>query len=330
MINEVASPSLFAPDCLFVVPDASLYLPKANKASAEGAELAKAITGIDFTSVSLVLTATIGQAPKKSPLVDAAAAASAWTWLPCPEPPKPWDQTRVSTGERRVLEGLIRRVAPAVLANADAVECLIEAYGFRPRELAQAASRLALSGEITREAVRAQAGPGESPIKGIEDLLIARDRAGAARFFATLAAGGILVDWHNEPIDAAGWGPLLGGLLGRMLRQSLALRGHAASSGLTGELEVRRCAAERWYQKRFKDGILPRLQTAINASADSPLAGLSPWQLHRAFRLAAAIKTSDAIQALAALDRWGLARVHTRDEAVTLASAALLKLLSAA
>lgn len=315
---------------MFIVPDAALYLPKANKPSAEGAELARDIAGIDFTSVSLVLTATIGQAPKKSPLVDAAAAAGAWTWLPCPEPPKPWDQTRVSTGERRVLEGLIRRVAPAVLANADAVEGLIEAYGFRPRKLAQAAARLALSGEITREAVRAQAGPGESPIKDIEDLLIARDSAGAARFFATLASGGILVDWHNEPIDVAGWGPLLGGLLGRMLRQSLALRGHAASCGLAGELDVRRCAADRWYQKRFKDGILTRLQAAIDAAADSPLAGLSPWQLHRAFRLAAAIKTTDAIQVLAALDRWGLARVHTRDEAVTAASAIAVGLVNAA
>jgi len=325
----MASPSLFAPDRLFVVPDASSYLPKANKPSAEGAELAGTIAGIDFTSVSAVLTSTVGQEPKKSPLVDAMRAIGAWTWLPCPEPPKPWDQTRVSTGERRVLEGLIRRIAPAVLGHSDAVEALVEAYGFRPRELAQAAARLVISGEITRAAVLAQAGPGESPIKQIEDILIARDGPAAARFFAILAGGGMLVDWHNEPIDAAAWGPLLGGLLGRMLRQSLAVRGHAQRCGLVGELDVRCCAADRWYQKRFKDGILPRLQTDIDASGDSPLGGLSAWQLHRAFRLAAAIKTADAIQALAALDRWGLARLHTRDDAVTTASAIVLKLLSA-
>jgi hypothetical protein len=228
--------------------------------------------------------------------------------LPLPETPKPWEEVRVSPAQRAVLVGLIRRVAPAVAANQDAVDAHCEGYGFRPRELAQAAERLALAGDISAEAARQQLGAGESSLGEIEKALIDRDSARLARFFAVLAAGGNLVDWWGEAVDTDRMGPRLAGTIGRLLRQALAVRGHAARLQLTPELERKRCAARGWYQRTFRAQLAPKLKADIEAVPDSPLAKMTDWQLHRAFRLAAPYADAELLTALGALAQSGAER----------------------
>ena len=74
--------------------------------------------------------------------------------------------------QRRVLADVVARVAPGLAGNDEVVDALCEAYGFRPRELAQAAERLALAGEVN-----AADGPGAG---GGRRVPAPGDRGGAA------------------------------------------------------------------------------------------------------------------------------------------------------
>ncbi|MGV8041840.1 MAG: hypothetical protein AB2L07_17855 [Thermoanaerobaculaceae bacterium] len=109
---------------------------------------------------------------------------------------------------------------PDLKLPPETVEALCEAYGFKPRALVQAASRLALGGELTPEAVRAQAGPGECSPREIEDLLINRDGRALALLLARLSTGAALVDWQGEALDPGETGAFLVRMLGRLLRQA--------------------------------------------------------------------------------------------------------------
>jgi hypothetical protein len=306
LTQELVNRSLFAADRLVLVPDAASYL--ATQASETiAAELAGAIASFAFTGVSLVLAATVKQEPA-GPLADAIAARGELRWLPLPDPPKPWDEVKLSVAQREVLGALLERSAPAVLADAETVEALFATYGFSPRKLVQAAESLAASGEISPEAVRVQAGPGEASLRDLEDAIAACDRRGAARFFGVLAAGGRLVGWRGETIDDDKEGVTIAGFVGRLARQSLAVRAHARRAGLASELDGRRCQDRGWYPRVFKPRLAVRLAAEIDATPASPVAGLSPWLLHRAFRSAAWYEDQALVATLAGLDAAGYGR----------------------
>jgi hypothetical protein len=111
------------------------------------------------------------------------------------------------------------------------------------------------------------------------------------------------------------------------LRQALAVRAHAARAGLAVELDPRRCGGHDWYPRTFKPRLHPRLAEEIEATPDSPLAGMTPWQLHRAFKLGAVYSDRELIAALAGL---GASRAERARGAAALAalSAPLLALLN--
>jgi hypothetical protein len=94
---------------------------------------------------------------------------------------------------------------------------------------------------------------------------------------------------------------VLASTVGRLLRQALAVRGHAARVGLAGELDPKRCGGKDWYPRTFKPRILAPLSKDIEETSDSPLVGMTPWQLHRAFRLGAVYRDDELITALARL-----------------------------
>ena len=298
LVQELASPSLFASERLLIVADSGSY--RSAGGQGEGATLAQALTSLSLSDVTLLLTAVVKSAPA-GPVVEAVQARGEVRFLALPETPKPWEEARVSTAQRLLLVSVIARVAPALADQREVVDALCEAYGFRPREMAQAAERLLLTGETSAAAVRAQAGVGECTLRSLEEVLLNRDAARFARFAGVLASGGALTDWRGEVVAPDRVAMVLVSTLGRLLRQALAVRGHAARAGLSGELEPRRCAGRGWYSQTFKSGLLPVLSEDIEATPASPVSSMTPWQLHRAFRLAAAYSDAELVSALGGL-----------------------------
>lgn len=329
LLRELISPSLFASARLIVVRDVSPYFEDQPDRGAEIAALAETIRRVQATDITLILT-TVAKSEPKGTLADAVREAGQVRFLPLPATPKPWEEVRVSHEQHGVLEAVIRRVAPRLLDSADVVEALIESYGFKPRELAQAASRLVLGGEISADAVRAQAGVAECSAKDLEGVLIRRDPRVAVRFLARLAAGGHLIDWWGKDVPPEKTGAVLGGALGRLLRQALAVRAHARRCGLEGELDPRRCGRHDWYFGPFKTRLFPLLDKDIESVPDSPLAGVKMWAMHHIFRLAAGYEDEALLAALAALTDSGVERERRRDQVLAMLSTVIVGLITSA
>lgn len=298
LVQELATPSLFAPERLLVVVSALPYLKKGS--AEEGEVLAHALSSLPLRDVTLVLTA-VTKDPPEGPVVDAARSRGEVRFLALPEEPKPWEDVRASKAQRPVLASLVARVAPELADQREVVDALIEVYGFRPRALAQAAERLLLSGEPTAAAVRDQAGAGECTLRDLEEALLARETTRFVRLAGVLASGGVLTDWRGEAVGPERTAMVLASTFGRLLRLALAVRAHAIRAGLETELEPKRCAGGGWYTKTFKPKLYPRLSADVDSTPGSPAEGRTAWQMHRAFRLAAAYSEAEMIEALARL-----------------------------
>jgi len=298
LVQELASPSLFASARLVVVNDASQLLTAGRRREAE--DLAGGLASLPLADVTLVLCAVAPSAPSGA-LADAVGARGEVRFLAVPEPPKPWEEGRVSQPQRRMLAELVARTAPGLAGNDEVIDALCEVYGFRPRELVQAARRLVLAENASADEVRAQVGAGECQLRDLEDALQQRDARRFARFAGALDAGAVLAGWRGEAIAPDGYGRVMASTIGRLVRQALAARGHAVRSGFAGELDPKRCAARDWYPRTFKRKILPRFAKDVEELPDSPLAGMTPWQLHRAFRLGSAYGDGELVDALARL-----------------------------
>jgi hypothetical protein len=305
LVQELASPSLFASERLLVVMDAGPYLAAGRQA--EGEAFTRALTSLPLRDVTLLLTAVVKTAPT-GPVVEAVQGRGEVRFLALPETPKPWEEGRVSKAQRLLLASVVARVAPALAGQREVVDALCEAYGFRPRELAQAAERLLLMGESSAAAVRAQAGVGECTLRELEEVLLQRDSARFARFAGILASGGVLTDWRGEAVAPDRTPMVLVSTLGRLLRQALAVRGHAVRAGLSDELEPRQCSSKSWYNQTFKPRLLPPLSADIEGTPGSPVDSMTPWQLHRAFRLGAAYSNAELVEALGCLTGSGAER----------------------
>lgn len=305
LVQELASPSLFASERLLVVVDAGPYLAAGHQA--EGEALTRAVTSLPLRDVTLLLTAVVKTAPT-GPIVEAVRGRGEVRFLALPETPKPWEEGRVSKAQRLLLASVVAGVAPALAGQREVVDALCEAYGFRPRELAQAAERLLLTGEPTADAVRAQAGLGECTLRELEEALLQRESARFARFAGVLASGGVLTDWRGEAVAPDRIPRVLVSTLGRLLRQALAVRGHAVRAGLSDELEPRRCSSKSWYNQTFKPRLLPALSGDIEGTPGSPADGMTPWQLHRAFRLGASYSDAELVEALGRITGSGAER----------------------
>jgi hypothetical protein len=319
LVQELATPSLFSPQRLLLVTSAGAYVAPGRRGEAD--PLAQALETLPLADVTLLLAA-VATTPPSGALAEIVAARGQVRFLALPEAPKPWEETRVSPAQRRVLASVVERTVPALAGESEVVEALAEVYGFRPRALAQAAEQLLLGGDISAAAVRASAGAGECPIRELEESLLERNGARFARFAGVVSSRGTLTDWRGEPVAADRATVVLAGTLGRLVRQALAVRGHAVRAGLVQELEPKRCARRGWYTQVFKPRLCPMLAADIEATPASPLAGLTPWQLHRAFRLAAAYSDAKLVTVLA-----GLAESRVERERGPAAMAALSTLV---
>lgn len=328
LAGDLVSPSLFASARLLVVRDAAAVLE--GKDRDRGKRAAEALLACLKSSwdrdTSLLLCVTSSSEPR-GVLADFVRAHGAVTWMPLPAPPKPWEDVRLSEEQRRTLKRLLERTVPPILAHPEVVEVLLDHFGFKPRQLVQAAERVLLAGQLDAQQLRAELGPPERSIEEVEKALLERDRKRLARFLATLLAGGELVNWRGERISPGGVAPVLGATLHRLLRNALAMREVARRAGLAGELDPRRCAAPRWYATTFQKRLHPLLERQIGAEAGCELADASLWQRHRAFRLAAAYSDGELRRALAALSRWIPEREREGSAALAIFSEVLLSLV---
>lgn len=306
LVQELVNPSLFATARLVVVPDATALVEASGKET-NSETLTEALRALAFDGVSLLLAAATGGKPGGE-LAEVVVERGELRWLPLPEQPKPWDDFLLTPAQRGVLRDLLGRQVPAVLEHDDVVEALLQAHGFRPRELVQAAEGLLASGEMTAEAVRRRAGPGEIELRALEDILIARDEAAAARLFAVLSVGGPLVGFRGEVIEGDRRAGTLVSFLGRVLRQALAVRALARTAGAEKELDGKKTSGKWWYPRTFKSGVYPKLHEAAVEAAPNPIESLSAWQLHRVFKVAAGFSDESLLDALAALARSGAER----------------------
>jgi len=280
------------------VADARSYLDADRQTEAEA--LAGALTSLPLGDVTLLLLTVAKEAPT-GPVTEAVQKRGEVRFLALPERPKPWEDIRVSPGQRRVLASVVARVAPALAGQNEVVDALCEAYGFRPRELAQAAERLLLGGEVSAAGVRDQAGAGDCSLRDLEEALLARTSQRFVRLAGIVASGGMLTDWWGKVVAPDRAAMVLASTFGRLLRHALAVRGHAARAGLSAELKADRCSGTRWYNQAFQPRLYPLLAADIDATPGSPAEGRSSWQLHRSFRLAAAYSEAELIEALARL-----------------------------
>jgi hypothetical protein len=313
LVQELVNRSLFSPARLVVVPNGAPYFSTRGEERGWAEVLANALGPLPLGDATLLVTAAVAQEPK-GPLAEVFRSRGELRYLALPPPPKPWEERIVvSEAQRALLGRIVQRVAPEVARHPEAVKELCEAYGFKVRELALAAERLAVAGEFTPEAVRAQAGVGDCSVQRLESAIIERDRGAVTALLGRLSAGGSLVDWRGEAVDAGGVGPVLTGMLGRLARLGLAMRCHAQRCGLGKELDADRCRAQFWYGSTYKKRLHDQLMADAESAGSSPVAGMSPWPAHRSFRVAAAYDDAELVELLDGLARAGVERSPARE-----------------
>lgn len=312
---ELRSPSLFAPRRLLVLPEVRSWLdatapPGAGRAAPApdlGPLTALLEEGLD-DSVALVLGAWCGREPK-GPLAKQAAAAGGLRWIPLPPPPKPWDEVAVSAEQAQVLQRVVDRASGDVRFERDAVRLLLERLGFAPRLLDQEVRKLATASggaTVDEDLVRRLVFPRERSLEVVRDALLDRDPRPVADLLAVARAGLIVRDWRGQAIEADRVATIVVTQLSGLVAQLLYLRRAAAAAGLGDELRPGLRREPRFYGRRFKGGLAPRLEAFLDRDAPSPLRPasgkpVSTWILGQLFAGAAEYEDVELTDSLAHL-----------------------------
>ncbi len=312
---ELRSPSLFAPRRLLVLPDVRAWLdttapPGAGRAAPApdvGPLTALLEEGLDG-SMALVMGAWCGREPKGA-LAKLAGAAGSLRWIPLPPPPKPWEDVAVSAEQARVLERVVDRAAGGVRFERDAVRLLLERLGFAPRLLDQEVRKLVTASggaAVDEDLVRRLVFPRERSLEVVRDALLDRDPVPVADLLAAAEAGLIVRDWRGQAMEAERVGSIVVTQLSGMVAQLLYLRRAAVAAGLGDELRPGLRRDPRFYGRRFKSGIAPRLEAFLDRDAPSPLRPasgkpVSAWILGQLFGGAAEYDDAELTDALAHL-----------------------------
>lgn len=311
---ELRSPSLFEPRRLLVVDDAASWLdvpPRSGGGRQADTPAVAALVevlaeGLD-ASLALVMGAWCERSPKGK-LVELASAAGGFRWIPVPAAPKPWEDVVVSSEQAQVLEGVLERAAPGTTFEPRARRLLIDRLGFKPRQLAQEAHKLASAAggkQVDEALVRALVFPPERSLEKVQDAVLARDVRPIADLLSAARAGLVVRDWQGRPLDAQSAATAVVGQIGGLLAKLLDLRRAAVAAGVGGELRPG-LHDERWFSRRFKSDVAPRLEAVLDRDRPSPLrpaAGRAPttWLLGGLFQGAAEYTDDELIAALAGL-----------------------------
>jgi len=309
---ELSSPSLFAPARVLVLRDVRPWLGGAAPPGAPAREanddleplLAALGDGLG-DGVALVMGAWCQRRPG-GPLVEAVARLGSFTWIPLPEPPKPWEEVLLSAEQRRLLGALLREAAPGVDFAPAAEDLLLERLGFAPRLLVSEAVKLAAAGAgavVDEELVRRLTFPRERSLEVVRDAVLARDLHTLLDLLRAAEAGVGVRDWQGRRLESAGLAAVLFSQVSNLLQQMLALRRIAAAAGITRELDPGRTGARGWYKGCFTPRIAPVVLEEVAKDEGSPLVrrGKPPtaWTLSRLFAGAARWQDDELVEALA-------------------------------
>lgn len=279
--TELVSPSLFASERVLVVPDARVWLGapvpaglKVDKAAAPDLKpLLQVFTDGVPEGMALVMGAWCGRKPT-GPLVEAVDEAGVFRWIPLPPPPKPWEDSVLSSEQRQVLETIISRAADGVVFNRKAVDLLLERLGFAPRLLVQEVHKLvgaAGEAEVDEALVRQLTFPRERSLEVVRDAVLGRELEPLLDLVAAASSGVPVNNWQGQRLDAGGFGPILFAQVTNLQHQMLYLRRVAAAAGLHRDLKPDQTSRRSWYSKRFKNDLAPELIARLKEDAPSPM-----------------------------------------------------------
>jgi DNA polymerase III delta subunit len=316
---ELCSPSLFAPQRVLVVEQASSWLAQGGTgkrargsgrtpAAVDVAALVQVVNEGLSDDIALILVAQCPSKPK-GPLMETIDEHGHLHWHPVPPPPKPWEEGAVSDEQAGVLRAVIRHAAGEVAFSPSAERLLFERLGFAPRMLAQEARKLAAAATgatVDEELVRRLSFPKERSIEAAREALLGRRPEPLLDLLSAAAGGHPVRDYQGRMMTGSGLPFSLVGLASTVFQQLLYLRLMAARHGLLDELDPRKTDADFWYPRRFKNDLGPTLQQLVADDGSSPLApprGRKPalFALIHLFRGAGRYSDDDLVRALADL-----------------------------
>ena len=282
LATELCSPSLFAPQRVFVVADlATWFEPRprgtSKKATDQDAVDVTPVVGVIEEGLSgdiaLVMGALCGSKPK-GPLVKVAEAAGGFAWIPAPAPAKPWEDVDVSEDQERVLRGVLERVAGDVRFTPGELKLLMHRLGYAPRLLIQEARKLVAANvdhAVDENLVRALCFPKERSLEVVKDAVLERNVTPILDLLVAAETGIAVRNWQGQLIGADGVGNVIASLVGSLFQQMLYLRRIAVRFGIDHELDPGRTGDPKWYPFQFKNRIGPKLLEELKADAPSPV-----------------------------------------------------------
>ena len=295
---ELSSPSLFSPERILLVNDARGWVksstPRGAPPISTGIDVTPLVRGLEDgmpDGVALVIGAWCGSQPR-GPLVEVAQKIGTMTWVPAPEPPKPWEDAVVSDAQRDVLRTIIQQAAPDIRFSATAERLLLERLGFAPRRLAQEAAKLAAAAATTQQVdeqlVRRLVLQRDGSLDELQKAVLERDARQAAAFLDKARRGTPIADWSGQRLSDRDLAFRVFNLVADAAVRMLYLRRTATLIGAEAELDPKRNEQRGWYSRVFKNRLGPALLGAIAEDPGSPFGGASrtpkPWTLHLLFR----------------------------------------------
>jgi len=315
---ELCSPSLFAPQRVLVVPEVQSWIdvparrppnpkPKAD-ASVDAAAVVQVLGEGLSDGIALVMGACCHSQPKGK-LVEAVGEAGEFRWQPVPEPPKPWEDAVLSREQEAMLRKLLAGVAGDIRFTPEASRLLFDRLGFAPRLLIQEGRKLAaanVDGVVDEDLVRALSFPRERSLDVVWDGVLFRRSAPILDILAASDAGIQVRDRQGRTVTSKGVPQLIFSQISALFQNLLFLRRLAAGNGFLGEMAPERTRDDRWYPRKFKNGLGPTLLELIKGARPSPIhgaGGRAPtlFVLGKLFRGAGRYTDDDLIDALADL-----------------------------
>ena len=281
---ELCSPSLFAPQRVFVIPDLRTWVGgpakgKAKKSSEPEPVDVTPVVGVLEEGLSQDIALVMGawcKSKPKGPLVKAVSQTGTFEWLPGPDEVKPWEDLELSAEQEKVLRGVLARTAGDVKFSEGAKKLLLHRLGYAPRLLIQEAKKLVaahVDNRVDEDLVRALCFPRERSLEAVRDAVFDRKVAPILDLLAAVETGVPVRDWRGQLLTEDNVPFIIAAQVGSLCQQMLYLRRLAVRIGMERELAPERTFEPKWYPYRFKNGMGPDLLEHLKTDAPSPMFG---------------------------------------------------------
>lgn len=209
LATELCSPSLFAPQRVFVIPDLRTWVGapakgKAKKSAEPEPVDVTPVVGVLEEGLSQDIALVMGawcKSNPKGPLVKAVSQAGTFEWLPGPDEVKPWEDLELSAEQEKVLRGVLARTAGDVKFSEGATKLLMHRLGYAPRLLIQEAKKLVaahVDNTVDEDLVRALCFPRERSLEAVRDAVFDRQVTPILDLLAAVESGVPVRDWRGQ------------------------------------------------------------------------------------------------------------------------------------